>query len=194
MAKNFKKAERQKQIKEAAIKLITEKGYKNTSVQNILDEIKYSKSGFYHCYSSKDELIKEILHDSMEERYKNIRSIRAVLAEKNIKEFWIEALLEKILDHNKYKKLFTTLIMELPNDDNFYKFYMERIEELTVDFLNFCDKEGLGDFKIMVSDEFNVFLSSLILGTEIFKQNDNQKFKVLLRDFFTAYIDSKKLL
>ena len=40
--------ESKKKIIDAAEKLFARKGYANTSVQDVLDELKISKGGFYH--------------------------------------------------------------------------------------------------------------------------------------------------
>ncbi len=44
----------------AAEKLFFDKGYEDTSVQDILDEMKLSKGGFYHHFESKLQLLEEI--------------------------------------------------------------------------------------------------------------------------------------
>lgn len=51
---------RKAQILAAAEALFLEKGYENTSIQDILDCVSLSKGGFYHHFNSKDELLDEI--------------------------------------------------------------------------------------------------------------------------------------
>lgn len=47
-------------ILEAAERLFYERGYEQTSVQDILDELSISKGGFYHHFESKLQLLEEI--------------------------------------------------------------------------------------------------------------------------------------
>lgn len=49
--------ERKKEILETAEKLFYQKGFEDTSIQNILDEMKLSKGGFYHHFESKLQLL-----------------------------------------------------------------------------------------------------------------------------------------
>ncbi len=189
----LEKEERKRQIKKAAIELITKNGYSNTSVQDIVDKADFSKGGFYNCYTSKEELFKEILNDGMEYRWDKIRDSKLTAKGMDRKTFLVEILLDKILDYNDYKKLFVTLFIEMSTDQNFFNFYTEIIHELMPRFLAFCDEEGVGEYKSMVNDEFNVLISTLILGAEIFKQNDNEKYRDMLREVFTAYFEKKNL-
>ena len=52
--------ERRDQIIEAAEKLFYEKGYEQTSVQDVLDALSLSKGGFYHYFESKIELLEAV--------------------------------------------------------------------------------------------------------------------------------------
>lgn len=52
--------ERRDQIIEAAEKLFYEKGYEQTSVQDVLDALSLSKGGFYHYFQSKIELLEAV--------------------------------------------------------------------------------------------------------------------------------------
>ena len=52
--------ERRDQIIEAAERLFYEKGYEQTSVQDVLDALSLSKGGFYHYFRSKIELLEAV--------------------------------------------------------------------------------------------------------------------------------------
>ena len=52
--------ETRQQIVQVAERLFCAKGYDETSVQDILDEIHGSKGGFYHHFASKEDLLREI--------------------------------------------------------------------------------------------------------------------------------------
>lgn len=61
--------ESKKKIIDAAEKLFARKGYANTSVQDVLDELKISKGGFYHYFDTKMELLAEVCRRRAEEWY-----------------------------------------------------------------------------------------------------------------------------
>ena len=56
----IKGEKRKYQIIRTAEDLFYEKGYENTTVQDIIDAVKLSKGGFYHHYTSKEQLLDEI--------------------------------------------------------------------------------------------------------------------------------------
>ncbi len=55
------KGDRRKQaIIETAERLFMERGYENATIQDVIDELKLSKGGFYHHFASKEQLLEEI--------------------------------------------------------------------------------------------------------------------------------------
>ncbi|MGI5899229.1 MAG: TetR/AcrR family transcriptional regulator [Christensenellales bacterium] len=56
----IKGEKRKYQIIRTAEDMFYEKGYENTTIQDIISAVKLSKGGFYHHYSSKEQLLDEI--------------------------------------------------------------------------------------------------------------------------------------
>ena len=56
-------------ILETAEKLFFEKGYEQTSIQDILDVLSLSKGGFYHHFPSKEAILEEICVLRVESRF-----------------------------------------------------------------------------------------------------------------------------
>ena len=64
----MRKGERRKQeILDTAQRLFFDRGYENTAIQDILDEMGLSKGGFYHHFGSKLELLESICKRRAEE-------------------------------------------------------------------------------------------------------------------------------
>lgn len=64
-------------LSECALKLFKEFGYKHVSIDQIVAAAGTSKGGFYHYYSSKDELLAEVwesMDDNFEEWYLNAKA------------------------------------------------------------------------------------------------------------------------
>lgn len=57
---------RRKVVLETAQQLFLDRGYENTSVQDILDQMGMSKGGFYHYFESKQQLLEEICQQRAE--------------------------------------------------------------------------------------------------------------------------------
>ena len=60
MAKHMPADERKKMILEAAMKVFTDKGYNNSSIDDIAAEAGVSKGGIYWHFKNKDELVKSV--------------------------------------------------------------------------------------------------------------------------------------
>ena len=60
------------QILEVAYKLFLTKGYNQTSVQNIIDDVQIAKGTFYHYFNSKTELLDELTNNLVEKEAKII--------------------------------------------------------------------------------------------------------------------------
>lgn len=64
---------RREQILQTAEKLFYTKGFEQTSVQDILDALNFSKGGFYHHFDSKLSLLEAICDTRAEESYDSSR-------------------------------------------------------------------------------------------------------------------------
>ena len=66
--------ERKIRILETAEKLFYRKGYEDTSIQDILDEMKLSKGGFYHHFESKLQLLDALCQMQMQDNGDRMRA------------------------------------------------------------------------------------------------------------------------
>ena len=65
---------RKQEIIETAESLFCRYGYENTSIQNILDQLRISKGSFYHHYISKESLLEGICRKRAEQIYSSDRN------------------------------------------------------------------------------------------------------------------------
>ena len=61
-----------RRILETAEKMFFERGYTATSIQNLLDELKLSKGGFYHHFASKEAILEEICAEKLNSRLERL--------------------------------------------------------------------------------------------------------------------------
>ncbi len=193
MAENLKKEERKEQIKNTAIKLICKNGYKNTSIQDIIDDLNYSKGGFYNCYKSKLELFSDILNDATNYRYEELKSHKSKNNSLDRKSYIIEALLDKILVYHDYKKIFSILTIEMQHDKDLKKTYKDLTKKFTKQFISFCKSEGFEEYLKITNEEIGTFISSLIIGVDIFNKYDNKEYRAMLRKNISAYFEEINL-
>ncbi len=189
MAQNLKKAERKKQIKKISIELISKKGYKNTSVKDIVDEMNYSVGGFYNCYESKEALFKEILQDGMQYKYKQLDAFRERVKNLDRKEILVEGLLDKLLIYNDYKKMFCSLISEMKDNENLKNFYFGDLETMNQQFKEFCKQEGFPEYEKIINDEMAIFINSIIIGVDTFNAYNNKEYRAMLKKMLMSYFN-----
>lgn len=61
MSRNKYPEQTLEKILDTSARLFTEKGYEQTSIQNILDALGLSKGGLYHHFNSKEEILEAVL-------------------------------------------------------------------------------------------------------------------------------------
>lgn len=68
---------RKEQVIEAAVHLFRAKGYHATSVQDIADAVGLRKGSLYHYITSKEELLFEIIHETIQAYTRRLEAIAA---------------------------------------------------------------------------------------------------------------------
>jgi AcrR family transcriptional regulator len=72
---HFDKSEKYKKIVEIASKLMSERGYKGASLDQIADSVGIHKSTLFHYFRSKEQLLMAVLEISTEEVIKDLEAI-----------------------------------------------------------------------------------------------------------------------
>ncbi len=101
--------ERRSKILETAERLFYRKGYEDTSIQDILDEMKMSKGGFYHHFESKLHLLDALCESQMLEN--GLRMKEAVEAAAGDAVAQINALYEHCTLWQEGQIEFTSLVL-----------------------------------------------------------------------------------
>ena len=71
----MKKQVKREEIIQAAKKLIIEKGYRKTSVEDITNEVGIAKGSFYTYFKSKDYLMETLLIEKLGSRSETVKGI-----------------------------------------------------------------------------------------------------------------------
>ncbi|MDF2615106.1 MAG: hypothetical protein K0S71_2892 [Clostridia bacterium] len=116
------------ELTEIAEKLFIEKGYEETSIEDILKASGLSKGGFYHYFKSKEEVLSESISNLMENSLKELESIidnDSMNALEKLKLF-----MEKKSELQNNKKEFAKyLSMIMKSDFTLYKYYISLAEK-----------------------------------------------------------------
>ena len=123
---------RKQEIIETAESLFCRYGYENTSIQNILDQLRISKGSFYHHYISKESLLEGICRKRAEQIYS---SVTGFISEKASAAENLDIILSGMIPFRDEKLSF--LLMLLP---------VFQLPEGRIVRMSYCD-ELLAQFK-----------------------------------------------
>ena len=102
----------------------------------------------------------------------------------------VEMLLDKILDKNQYKDLYTVFLMEIQSNEKFKRLFKKIYDEGIEDFIEFCKKEGLEEYVSISNYEFTLLMNSLYIGLSLFDDFEMSKLKEMLKTMFEAYLNN----
>lgn len=165
------KDERKKQIQQVAKCIFLEKGFRNTTMEDIIKASDMSTGGVYHYYKNSLEILYDIMRGGIEYRKKKTESID--LDEDDLKSV-SEIMVDRILDENEFKALFAMFLQIRTNDANINKMY-EELKVFNNDFMQSVFVDNNVVKKIVQDDFLMALVNSLILGYEIL--DDKKEFE-----------------
>jgi len=138
---------RKKELLSVAEKLFLDKGYEQTSIDDILKASGISKGGFYHYFKSKDEILYESINNIIEEALEYLTPIvedDKLDALEKFKRFMLEK--SKFQDTKKeYAELLAGI---LQSDIAQYKYSLVMSQKMVIPFARIIEqgvKEGIFD-------------------------------------------------
>ena len=163
--------ERKKQIRQAAMKVFLDKGFRNTVMNDIMEATGLSRGGLYHHYGSTYEILYDIMVEGNKYREKIIydemnktsQDFSAVLP---------EIILEKMLYQSDYVSIYVMFLQELNHDDKLKDLYEKLKKSSSDSILMLFDKDVRGELSEaieLITDLINTF----ILGCEVLNAREN---------------------
>lgn len=101
-------------ILNTSAKLFIEKGYEQTSIQDILDDLSLSKGGLYHHFKSKEEILEAVIKKRAQYVSDMLNDIIQNIEAKNAKEK-LKKILHYIATDTETHALDTVLISQVKN-------------------------------------------------------------------------------
>jgi AcrR family transcriptional regulator len=178
------------EIWSAAKKIFIKKGYQNTTMEDIILETDLSKGGVYHYYSSKREIIIDMMKQGNLSYMKYnpyLQNLDSTTKLEDKIEILIDAVLDKSLSVSDDKKIYTMFALEMIYDDEIWDIYCS----LEMDFFEWLFKKL--ELEISTKSDQMLFIGRFMNGI-LFAQNmfndprvfnDNREyFKKILRPLF----------
>ena len=168
--KKLKVGEKRKlEILEAAKKCFLEKGFQNTTMEDVIEKVSLSKGGVYYHYGSTYEMIYDFMKLGIKYRGEKNKAIdTSKLTSLNAVT---EIMMERIYDENEFKSIYA-IFLKLQNEDKRLCEMFENLKETNTEILlsAFPPNDKLSS---IFEDEFLVtFVNTLILGYESLNQKE----------------------
>ena len=168
--KKLKVGEKRKlEILEAAKKCFLEKGFQNTTMEDVIEKVSLSKGGVYYHYGSTYEMIYDFMKLGIKYRGEKNKTIDT--SKLTTLDAITEMMMERIYDENEFKSIYA-IFLKLQNEDKRLCEMFENLKETNTEILSsaFDPNDKLSS---IFEDEFLVtFVNTLILGYESLNQKE----------------------
>ena len=168
--KKLKVGEKRKlEILEAAKKCFLDKGFQNTTMEDVIEKVSLSKGGVYYHYGSTYEMIYDFMKSGIKYRGEKNKTIDT--SKLTTLDAITEMMMERIYDENEFKSIYA-IFLKLQNEDKRLCEMFENLKETNTEILSsvFDPNDKLSS---IFEDEFLVtFVNTLILGYESLNQKE----------------------
>ena len=168
--KKLKVGEKRKlEILEAAKKCFLDKGFQNTTMEDVIEKVSLSKGGVYYHYGSTYEMIYDFMKLGIKYRGEKNKTIDT--SKLTTLDAITEMMMERIYDENEFKSIYA-IFLKLQNEDKRLCEMFENLKETNTEILlsAFPPNDKLSS---IFEDEFLVtFVNTLILGYESLNQKE----------------------
>lgn len=193
MRKRLTSEERKRIIQVKAMEIFLEKGYKNTTMQDIVKASGLSIGGLYHHYKKTSEILYDIMVLGCEYRFNEIDKQVEVQSGNLTEELMAKIIVDKCLDDNKYMPIYVMLLQENQDNDELRDLYLG-MKEFNVKKIQSMLK--LAGYQELSMDRYNYLtdmINSIILACgllgirESFKTN-----RYLLEEMFLSLLKKEE--
>lgn len=163
--------ERKKQIRQAAMKVFLDKGFRNTVMNDIMETTGLSRGGLYHHYGSTYEILYDIMVEGNKYREKIIYD-EINKTSQDFSEVLSEIILEKMLYQSDFVSIYAMFLQELNHDDKLKELYKKLKKSSSDSILMLFDEDVRGELSEaieLITDLINTF----ILGCEVLNARGN---------------------
>lgn len=141
---NKKIQEKRQRILECALMLFAQKGYLHTTVREIIDSSGFGTSTFYRHFSSKEDVLKTLLSDFLEEIINRVNDFFA--REKNLYLRFIETkrvIMDVFAENEQLAEIYSRVAGISENIDSCLKDFDDKFLAFTIKNIEYGIKKGL---------------------------------------------------
>lgn len=180
MARNKYPEETRKLIIETAAKLFVEKGYDNTSIQDIIDNLGgLSKGAIYHHFKSKEEIMNaasDKFFEGANQKMDEIISRTDLSGKEKIKQ------LLRISFFDAAQEMFFTAAPDIMNNPRLLTLYLHEVQKEVPDMIQPIIEEGIADGSIQTEyprelAEVFMLLGNIWINPMVYKCSGEESIK-----------------
>lgn len=190
--------ERMKEIKKGAMEVFLKKGYRNTTMEDVIANTSLSKGGVYNYFKSTKEILVAIMKDGNEISKRRLFNISPDLArnKEELCKLLAQGTLEKIMISSPEKDLYLMFAYEIIYEPEIKEIYIELEKESFRNLAMIIGKK-YPFFKLEMYKDKRVFISrvvnGLIFANTLFKdktifQNHKEYLYKMLEDLYKELI------
>lgn len=181
--------ERKQQIKRVAARIFVEKGFDNTTMEDLVKETGFSKGGLYHYYKNTTSVLYDIMLDGI--IYRNTIIAQSLASGKTwTVEFFADEMAKKAVDTNELMPVYVELLLAKKRNSQLDEVY-KQLERTTLEMFKTqnIETETLNIAPNRVAF-MAFFLNAIILSANVLKAHelvqDNQD---LIKDIILRILE-----
>lgn len=190
----IKVAEKRKnEICEAAKRCFLAKGFSKTGMEDVIKEVGMSKGGVYHHYKSTVDMLYDIMLKGNDYRFNKVSDFIEKNPDMSLEEMAVELVIAKMFDENNFMSIYAMFLMECKENSRLRKLRDEMKSNLTLEFLDFLEKNNLEYLKPLTNDDFMKLMDSMYIAGEFIDVRDTFLNKSdLFRDIIYNYLQKNR--
>lgn len=158
--------ERKLEIQNIALEVFTIKGYKNTSMHDLVQATGLSAGGLYHHYKSTSEILYDMMIRGCKYREDIIKKKIAEIPNALGIEVLAELMVDKALSNNIFVPIYVMFLQSMQEDETLQQLYQDIRDSNIRDFEQMLEENG----GLTISKEswnlLNDLINTFILGCE----------------------------
>lgn len=189
-SKRLSMEERKQEIMQAASKLIIEKGFANTTMEDIVAGTTMSKGGVYHYYKNTVDIFKDLMLDGIQYRNRIIKEHWDEQPSGREIQFIAKELVDRILDDNPYMSLYVEFLIEKKRNPQLNMVFEELKKQSLESLKTIMDNPPKPLLKQASYDMLTDFLNGMILASNVLNARENfSKNRILLEKMFVLIFE-----
>ena len=181
---------RRAEILEASKKLFFEKGYQNTTTQDIINELKFSRGLLYYHFKSKEDILYHIIEDHVKPMILKFNTIvydKKISTPEKVRLFIDNTITPQSAELNKINESLQEAV-ELPGNNYMTDKISHNLSYSLVEYFTEILKQGNADGTLCVEnpEEVSTFLMTgfiFVMNDKHFHGNDEKRAYKLFESF-----------